>query len=832
MLAKSARRPFSGVCSTVSCWALLFSIIFPPTNVLGVEINSAPSAHDQHRSHYNRINKFRHHRSSAPAHDLAINLGSTLEWLSVTAPCTPLLTAHVCLPDIAGGNCRDTGCNSGTVQQKAPSQRKRSSPQDFRAAVRKAVAIGSKDRSMCIVDPTRTQSLGKIDSRSLQDDYERQQCLISTKSPNQVAIARLSIRKKERHHQGGHSNNRIKDGPLPHRHHSDPNSMDTIWGTDPHHFLESNLPVIEEHDDNTDSGMDTLWHGHVYAAENSAAGGYHSFTGPILRFPVTLSQSTFLQVPWMAWMTCTSQSMEHLLTAAELGAIAVVFHSASPQGQERDDCIARLLEKKGAHVANQGSITYIPTIFKLDHQMADGLDVILSSLASATPSFSSNPKEARSKDIGPQRSGSGITNVPKSRATSAAITHEATDVRPIGSATPSAGTTTTTPISQKSKPLTKGHASTRKRVRVGHSPHPQDLEIPLVVAVRRLIQKTRSFSLTKFIQDSLWFVKDDTVTGRMVMILMSAICGVGVGMIGALLFVVLLKFRRFQARPRAYPSQTRLHSQRPIQWQSVARPKTKRVLPEWILQSFGVQTVLEASSTVVLTSPVGKCEIVEKMTKFKQGYADDAIEGLEDVAASTNTLQQRLRTRTSHLFSHAATGTDAESSSVSTTAGESHTEEWDGLFEDEEMEEVSMAHSDYTPLSRNAMPLLSRGSHDATAAITDVATDIMSLMRRRQTSESHQGHQEHSVHDASMMDKKQQVCTAIHSSTAENKQQPFANADAQTSCSICLMEYEVGEQVRTLPCYHQYHASCIDPWLLNVTTLCPICKRDLWPVSE
>lgn len=522
-------------------------------------------------------------------------------------------------------------------------------------------------------------------------------------------------------------------------------------------------------------------------------------------------------------MTCTSQSMDSLLTAAELGAIAVVFHSAFPQGQERDDCIARLLEKKGAHVANQGSITFIPTIFKLDHQMADGLDVILSSLANTMPSFSSTPKEARNKDIGPQRSGSDVTNVPNSRATTAAIAHEATDVRPVGSATPSAGTTIITPISQKSKPLTKGHSSTRKRVRVGHSPHPQDLEIPLVVAVRRLIQKTRSFSLTRFMQDTLWFVKDDTVTGRLVMILMSAICGVGVGMIGALLFVVLLKFRRFQTRPRVYPSQTRLNSQRPTQWQSVARPKTKRVLPEWILQSFGVQTVLEASSTVVLTPPVGKCEIVEKMTKFKQGYADDAIEGLEDVAASANSLQQRLRTRTSHFFAHAATGTDAESSSVSTLAGESHvTEEWDGLFEGEEMEEVSMAHS---------------GGHDATATIMDVATDIMSLTRRRQTSENHEEHQAHSAHDAALstamnLDKKQQVCTAIHSSTAENQQQPFANADAQTSCSICLMEYEVGEQVRTLPCYHQYHVSCIDPWLLNVTTLCPICKRDLWPVSE
>ncbi|KAI8597560.1 hypothetical protein EDD21DRAFT_310638 [Dissophora ornata] len=66
---------------------------------------------------------------------------------------------------------------------------------------------------------------------------------------------------------------------------------------------------------------------------------------------------------------------------------------------------------------------------------------------------------------------------------------------------------------------------------------------------------------------------------------------------------------------------------------------------------------------------------------------------------------------------------------------------------------------------------------------------------------------------------------------AEEKKLPFANANAQTVCSICLAEYEVGDQVRTLPCYHQYHMSCIDPWLLNVASLCPICKRDLLPGS-
>jgi hypothetical protein len=62
---------------------------------------------------------------------------------------------------------------------------------------------------------------------------------------------------------------------------------------------------------------------------------------------------------------------------------------------------------------------------------------------------------------------------------------------------------------------------------------------------------------------------------------------------------------------------------------------------------------------------------------------------------------------------------------------------------------------------------------------------------------------------------------------AQGKNLPFANANAQTMCAVCLAEFELGDQVRTLPCFHQYHPDCIDPWLLQVAALCPICKRDL-----
>ncbi|KFY11654.1 hypothetical protein V492_04349 [Pseudogymnoascus sp. VKM F-4246] len=51
-------------------------------------------------------------------------------------------------------------------------------------------------------------------------------------------------------------------------------------------------------------------------------------------------------------------------------------------------------------------------------------------------------------------------------------------------------------------------------------------------------------------------------------------------------------------------------------------------------------------------------------------------------------------------------------------------------------------------------------------------------------------------------------------------------------CSICTEDFTKGEDVRVLPCNHQYHPACIDPWLLNVSGTCPLCRVDLRPVRS
>lgn len=55
-------------------------------------------------------------------------------------------------------------------------------------------------------------------------------------------------------------------------------------------------------------------------------------------------------------------------------------------------------------------------------------------------------------------------------------------------------------------------------------------------------------------------------------------------------------------------------------------------------------------------------------------------------------------------------------------------------------------------------------------------------------------------------------------------------AEYESVCSICLVEYEAGDEVVCMPCggLHKYHAACLSTWLENGST-CPCCK---WAVPE
>ncbi|KRT82986.1 zinc finger protein, partial [Oryctes borbonicus] len=45
-------------------------------------------------------------------------------------------------------------------------------------------------------------------------------------------------------------------------------------------------------------------------------------------------------------------------------------------------------------------------------------------------------------------------------------------------------------------------------------------------------------------------------------------------------------------------------------------------------------------------------------------------------------------------------------------------------------------------------------------------------------------------------------------------------------CAVCIEPYKPLEVLRILPCTHEFHKNCIDPWLLEHRT-CPMCKMDI-----
>ena len=48
----------------------------------------------------------------------------------------------------------------------------------------------------------------------------------------------------------------------------------------------------------------------------------------------------------------------------------------------------------------------------------------------------------------------------------------------------------------------------------------------------------------------------------------------------------------------------------------------------------------------------------------------------------------------------------------------------------------------------------------------------------------------------------------------------------QKKCSICLEEFEVGNKIIYLPCFHYYHAKCIETWVKN-SDKCPLCNIEI-----
>lgn len=75
------------------------------------------------------------------------------------------------------------------------------------------------------------------------------------------------------------------------------------------------------------------------------------------------------------------------------------------------------------------------------------------------------------------------------------------------------------------------------------------------------------------------------------------------------------------------------------------------------------------------------------------------------------------------------------------------------------------------------------------------------------------------------------LASAAKKAIAKIPQKTVKNGDRELDsefdqCAVCIEVYKPHDVIRTLPCKHVFHKSCVDPWLLDQRS-CPMCKLDI-----
>uniref|UniRef100_A0A672ZNS6 Ring finger protein 215 n=1 Tax=Sphaeramia orbicularis TaxID=375764 RepID=A0A672ZNS6_9TELE len=78
---------------------------------------------------------------------------------------------------------------------------------------------------------------------------------------------------------------------------------------------------------------------------------------------------------------------------------------------------------------------------------------------------------------------------------------------------------------------------------------------------------------------------------------------------------------------------------------------------------------------------------------------------------------------------------------------------------------------------------------------------------------------------------KQDVLKTMSSLKTKTYRQPKPWCDSSQpveadNCAVCLEPFNNNQCLRVLPCLHEYHRDCVDPWLLLQHT-CPLCKHNI-----
>ncbi|KZT42470.1 hypothetical protein SISSUDRAFT_980047 [Sistotremastrum suecicum HHB10207 ss-3] len=131
---------------------------------------------------------------------------------------------------------------------------------------------------------------------------------------------------------------------------------------------------------------------------------------------------------------------------------------------------------------------------------------------------------------------------------------------------------------------------------------------------------------------------------------------------------------------------------------------------------------------------------------------------------------------------------------------------------------------------RDNTPLPTTANKDAAANYANNQHVEMTDIRSPQ-SPRHQTEKDHYDAETSQGD----VTSVGQSSTHDQDQSTPAAVDplnpaaiGHETCPICIVDFEEGDDLRVLPCEgkHRFHQACVDPWLLELSSSCPLCRED------
>eukprot|EP00250_Pteridium_aquilinum_P011055 c19809_g1_i1 orf=124-978(+) len=133
--------------------------------------------------------------------------------------------------------------------------------------------------------------------------------------------------------------------------------------------------------------------------------------------------------------------------------------------------------------------------------------------------------------------------------------------------------------------------------------------------------------------------------------------------------------------------------------------------------------------------------------------------------------------------------------------------------------QLALLDREFDDLDYDALRALDGDNPPGVASLSDTEINALPLHKHKALSASNQPTSENgsSSHQVTTSENGLKKIDSVSPDTV------MKGRDEDLTCSVCLEQVMDGELVRSLPCLHQFHPSCIDQWLRQQAT-CPVCK--------